>query len=101
MKPYCTLGTYLLASALLVGCGGGGGSSGGVAGGNFGVNVKAFISVPKVTSTTNFSFNLTLTNDTPDDLTFGAVAGGPAGWTVTAQVTSQAQAASTVVKAAQ
>jgi uncharacterized membrane protein len=53
----------------------------------------------KGVSTTNFSFNLTLTNDTPDDLTFGAVAGGPAGWTVTAQVTSQAQAASTVVKA--
>jgi Predicted membrane protein len=53
----------------------------------------------KGVSTTNFSFNLTLANDTPDDLTFGAVAGGPAGWTVTAQVTSQAQAASTVVKA--
>ena len=53
----------------------------------------------KGASTTNFSFTLTLANDTPDDLTFGAVAGGPAGWTVTAQVTSQAQAASTVVKA--
>ena len=53
----------------------------------------------KGVSTTNFTFNLTLVNDTPDDLTFGVVAGGPAGWTVTAQVTSQAQAASTVVKA--
>jgi uncharacterized membrane protein len=53
----------------------------------------------KGVSTTNFTFNLSLANDTPDDLTFGVVAGGPAGWTVTAQVTSQAQAASTVVKA--
>lgn len=53
----------------------------------------------KGVSTTSFSFTLTLTNDTPDDLTFGAVAEGPAGWTVNATVTSQAQAASTVVKA--
>ena len=53
----------------------------------------------KGVSTTSFSFTLSLANDTPDDLTFGVVAGGPAGWTVTAQVASQAQAASAVVKA--
>ncbi|MEA2610264.1 MAG: hypothetical protein QOJ75_2507 [Chloroflexota bacterium] len=53
----------------------------------------------KGVSSTSFSFNLTLANDTPDDLTFGVVAGGPDGWTVTAQLTSQAQAASIVVKA--
>jgi uncharacterized membrane protein len=53
----------------------------------------------KGVSTTSFSFSLSLANDTPDDLTFGVVAGGPAGWTVTATVASQAQAATAVVKA--
>jgi uncharacterized repeat protein (TIGR01451 family) len=53
----------------------------------------------KGVSTSNFSYTLTLANDTPDDLTFGVVAGGPAGWTVTASVAAQAQAASAVVKA--
>ncbi len=53
----------------------------------------------KGVSTTNFTFSLALANETPDDLTFGAVADGPAGWTVTAAIASQAQAASTVIKA--
>lgn len=53
----------------------------------------------KGVSTTNFSFTLSLLNDTADDLPFSVVAGGPAGWTVTAQVSSQAQAATAVVKA--
>jgi uncharacterized membrane protein len=52
-------------------------------------------------SNASFSFTLTLTNGTPEDLPFSAVATGPAGWTVTAQMGSQAQAASTVVKAGQ
>lgn len=47
----------------------------------------------------SFKFNLTLRNDTPDDLTFGLAATGPAGWTVDAKVTSQAQAASAIVEA--
>jgi uncharacterized membrane protein len=55
----------------------------------------------KGASTTSFSFTLGLANDTADDLTFGVVAGGPAGWTVTAAVASEAQAASAVVKAGQ
>lgn len=55
----------------------------------------------KGVSSTNFSFSLSLTNDTSDDLTFGVVATGPDGWTVTAAVASQAQAASAVVKAGQ
>jgi uncharacterized membrane protein len=55
----------------------------------------------KGVSTTNFTFSLSLTNDTSDDLTFGVVAGGPDGWTVTAAVASQAQAATAVVKAGQ
>jgi uncharacterized membrane protein len=53
----------------------------------------------KGSSDASFSFNLTLSNDTPDDLTFGVVATGPTGWTVDAKVTSQAQAASAIVKA--
>ena len=53
----------------------------------------------KGASDATFPFSLTLTNDTPEDLPFSVVATGPAGWTVTAQVGSQAQAASVVVKA--
>jgi uncharacterized membrane protein len=52
-------------------------------------------------SSTSFSFTLTLTNGTPEDLQFSATATGPTGWTVTAQLGSQAQAASTLVKAGQ
>lgn len=50
-------------------------------------------------STTTFTFNLTLHNDTAEDLDSSATATGPAGWTVTAQVGSDTQAASTIVKA--
>lgn len=53
----------------------------------------------KGNSTTAFSFNLTLHNDTAEDLTFGATATGPSGWAVTAQVSSESQAASAIVKA--
>ncbi|MEX1169177.1 MAG: NEW3 domain-containing protein [Chloroflexota bacterium] len=47
----------------------------------------------------SFSFTLTLRNATPDDLTFGVAASGPPGWTVDAEITSQAQAASAIVEA--
>jgi len=53
----------------------------------------------KGASDATFSFTLTLRNDTAEDLPFSAVASGPAGWTVNAQVGSQAQAASVVVNA--
>lgn len=53
----------------------------------------------KGASDASFSFSLTLTNDTPEDLPFSAAATGPDGWTITAAVGSQAQAASVVVKA--
>ncbi len=53
----------------------------------------------KGASDASFSFSLTLTNDTPEDLPFSATATGPDGWTITAEVGSQAQAASVVVKA--
>jgi uncharacterized repeat protein (TIGR01451 family) len=46
-----------------------------------------------------FNFNLTLSNQTAEDLTFAVNATGPEGWTVTATLTGQSQAASAVVKA--
>ncbi|HLA15257.1 MAG TPA: NEW3 domain-containing protein [Candidatus Limnocylindrales bacterium] len=50
-------------------------------------------------STQTFTFNLTLRNDTAQDLTFGLNAQGPAGWIVSASPTSQAQAQSVEVTA--
>jgi uncharacterized membrane protein len=50
-------------------------------------------------ASTAFSFNLTLRNDTAQDLTFGVNAQGPAGWTVTARPTSQSQASTFQVNA--
>jgi uncharacterized membrane protein len=49
-------------------------------------------------SDTTFSFPLTLTNGTAQDQTVSASAKGPAGWTVETKL-SEAQAASTIVKA--
>jgi uncharacterized membrane protein len=49
-------------------------------------------------SDATFTFNLTLQNSTAQDQTVSATATGPAGWTVDAKL-SEAQAASTVVKA--
>lgn len=46
-----------------------------------------------------FSFNLTLSNKSSEDLTFAVNAQGPEGWTVNATLTGQSQAASAVVKA--
>ena len=48
-----------------------------------------------------FDFNLTLTNQSAQDLTFAVNAQGPTGWTVAAKLTGQSQAASAVVKAGQ
>ena len=50
-------------------------------------------------ASTNFTFNLTLANDTAQDLTFGVNAQGPAGWVVTARPTSQSQASTFQVNA--
>jgi len=47
----------------------------------------------------NYTFNLNLTNDTSEDLTFAAEGTGPTGWQVDATLAGQAQAASAVVKA--
>lgn len=50
-------------------------------------------------SSSSFTFNLTLSNDSAEDLTFAVTATGPAGWDVSATLTGQAQAASAVIKA--
>ncbi len=50
-------------------------------------------------SSQTFSFNLTLRNETAQDLTFGLNAQGPTGWTVTAKPTSQTQASTFQVNA--
>jgi uncharacterized repeat protein (TIGR01451 family) len=50
-------------------------------------------------SSQSFSFNLTLRNETPQDLTFGLNAQGPTGWTVSAKPTSQTQASTFQVNA--
>jgi uncharacterized membrane protein len=50
-------------------------------------------------SSSSFTFNLTLANDTAEDLTYAVTAVGPDGWQVAATLTGQSQAASAVVKA--
>ncbi len=50
-------------------------------------------------SGTTFTFNLTLRNESAEDLTFAVTAVGPEGWEVNATLTGQTQAASAVVKA--
>jgi uncharacterized membrane protein len=64
-------------------------------------NITLTTDTPQVKGASNasFSFSLTLTNDTPEDLPFSVAATGPDGWTVTAQVGTTAQAASVIVKA--
>lgn len=64
-------------------------------------NVTMTTDFPSLTgpSTNTFTFNLTLKNDTAQDLTFGVNAQGPTGWTVTARPSSQSQAATFQVNA--
>jgi len=50
-------------------------------------------------SSQKFNFNLTLRNETAEDLTFAVNAQGPEGWTIQANLTGQSQAASAVIKA--
>ena len=50
-------------------------------------------------SGTTFTFNLTLRNESAEDLTFAVTAVGPESWEVNATLTGQTQAASAVVKA--
>jgi ABC-2 type transport system ATP-binding protein len=50
-------------------------------------------------SGTTFTFNLTLRNESAEDLTFAVTGVGPTNWEVNATLTGQTQAASAVVKA--
>ncbi|MBF8290410.1 MAG: hypothetical protein HW391_1378 [Chloroflexi bacterium] len=50
-------------------------------------------------SSQTFNFNLRLSNDTAQDLTFSVNAQGPTGWVVEANLTGQSQAASAIIKA--
>jgi uncharacterized membrane protein len=63
------------------------------------VAMTADIPSQKGASNATFTFNLTLSNNTPQDLTFGVNATGPDGWTTTAQIAGSSQAATAVVKA--
>ena len=47
----------------------------------------------------SFTFNLTITNDKQEDLTYTATGQGPVGWSVDVTLTGQAQAVSGTVKA--
>jgi uncharacterized repeat protein (TIGR01451 family) len=47
----------------------------------------------------SFTFNLNVSNEKDEDLTYTSVAQGPVGWTVTVQLTGQSQAVSGTVKA--
>lgn len=53
----------------------------------------------KGASDDSFTFNLTLRNGKAQDLTFTAVGTAPAGWTIDAKPTGQAQAVTSIVKA--
>ena len=53
----------------------------------------------KGSSSTTFTFNLTIDNSTSQDQTFSVNAQGPDGWTVDSRLTGSAQAASAIVKA--
>ena len=53
----------------------------------------------KGSTDTTFTFSLTLTNNTSDDLPFSVTSTGPDGWTVTSEIGSTSNAASVVVKA--
>ena len=50
-------------------------------------------------TTSNFTYNLILKNDTNQQLTFGLDATGPAGWTITAKPQGETQATTTTVDA--
>lgn len=66
-----------------------------------GGDVSLTTDVPSVqgTSSSSFSFNVSIHNNTPGDLTFTVSATGPTGWTVDAKFTTSTQAASSVLTA--
>ena len=64
-------------------------------------DVSLTTSTPALTGSADadFSFDLEFSNDTAQDVTLAVRAAGPEGWDVTAELTGETQAASTVVEA--
>jgi len=63
------------------------------------VTVKPDYTALRGTSAQSSTFNLSISNKTPEDLSFTATGEGPTGWTVDVTITGQAQAVSGTVKA--
>jgi uncharacterized repeat protein (TIGR01451 family) len=63
------------------------------------VTVKPDYTDLRGTSAQSFTFNLNISNKTPQDQSFTATGEGPDGWTVDVTITGQAQAVSGIVKA--
>ena len=64
-------------------------------------DISLTTSTPALTGAADasFSFDLVFSNDTAQDVTLSVAAVGPAGWEVTASLTGETNAASTVVEA--
>ena len=63
------------------------------------VTLTTDVPTQKGSSSTTFTFNLTIDNSTAQDLTFSVNAQGPDGWTTDARLTGSSAAASAIVKA--
>ena len=63
------------------------------------VTVKPDYTALRGSSNQSMTFNLTVNNQTPEDLSYTATGEGPVGWTVDVTLTGQAQAVSGTVKA--
>src|SRR5258708_10730773 len=63
------------------------------------VTVTPDYSQLKGAANSSFTFNLSVSNQTGEDLTYTATGEGPAGWTVDVTLTGQSQAVSGTVKA--
>lgn len=63
------------------------------------VTVKPDYTALRGSSNQSFTFNLNVSNQTPEDLSYTATGEGPVGWTVDVTLTGQAQAVSGTVKA--
>jgi len=63
------------------------------------ISLNADFPKQKGTSSTSFTFNLTLKNDTPSEVTYSFNSTGPNGWTVSTKPAGQSQATSLTVAA--
>ena len=63
------------------------------------VTVRPDYTALRGSSNQSFTFNLTISNQTPEDVSYTATGEGPVGWTVDVTLTGQTQAVSGTVKA--